>query len=301
MFIRYSLRRQAGERKVENMARFTNQAQLRYGNSVSNSNIAVGEILEVLSATKTAVRGTYEQNDTVTYMVSAVNSGTVPLNGMTVTDNLGSYTFGTATVTPMAYVSDTINYYVNGVLQPKPTVTAGPPLVISGLNIPAGGNILLVYEAALNEYTPLAEEAEITNTATISGGGITPITAEETVQALSEPVLGITKSVSPVPVTENGTLTYTFLIQNNGNAGADEATAVVITDDFDPLLKNLTVSFNGTAWTEGTEYTYDETTGRFATVAGQVTVPAATYVQNPVTGAWSTSPGISTLIVTGTV
>lgn len=38
------------------MARFTNQAQLRYGNNVANSNIAVGEILEVLSATKTAVK-----------------------------------------------------------------------------------------------------------------------------------------------------------------------------------------------------------------------------------------------------
>ena len=34
------------------MPRFTNQAQLRYGNSVTNSNIAVGEILEVLSMTR---------------------------------------------------------------------------------------------------------------------------------------------------------------------------------------------------------------------------------------------------------
>lgn len=48
------------------MARFTNQAQLRYGNNVANSNIAVGEILEVLSATKTAVKNTYNQNDTIT-------------------------------------------------------------------------------------------------------------------------------------------------------------------------------------------------------------------------------------------
>ena len=37
-------------------ARFTNQAQLRYGNNIANSNIAVGEILEVLSAMKTAVQ-----------------------------------------------------------------------------------------------------------------------------------------------------------------------------------------------------------------------------------------------------
>ena len=50
------------------MARFTNQAQLRYGNNVANSNIAVGEILEVLSATKTAVKNTYNQNDTITYV-----------------------------------------------------------------------------------------------------------------------------------------------------------------------------------------------------------------------------------------
>ena len=56
------------------MARFTNQAQLRYGNAVANSNIAVGEILEVLAATKLAVRQTYGQNDSVTYIISIVNS-----------------------------------------------------------------------------------------------------------------------------------------------------------------------------------------------------------------------------------
>ena len=139
------------------------------------------------------------------------------------------------------------------------------------------------------------------HTATISGGGITPVNVKESIQALSEPVLTITKSVSPVPVTENGTLTYTFLVQNNGNNAAAAGTAAVITDDFDPILKNLTVSFNGTAWTEGVDYTYDETTGSFATIAGNVNVPAAEYAQNPVTGIWITNPGISTLIVTGTV
>lgn len=71
------------------MARFTNQAQLRYGNSVANSNIAVGEILEVLSATKTAVGNSYKQDDSITYVVSIVNSGTTPITGLTLTDNLG--------------------------------------------------------------------------------------------------------------------------------------------------------------------------------------------------------------------
>ena len=32
-----------------------------------------------------------------------------------------------------------------------------------------------------------------------------------------------------------------------------------------------------------------------------VTVPAATYTRNPATGAWTVVPGVSTLVVTGTV
>ena len=137
------------------MARFTNQAQLRYGNAVTNSNIAVGEILEVLSATKTAVRNTYGQSDTVTYIVSIVNSGTTPITGISVTDNLGEYIFGTTTLVPLTYIDGTVKYYVNGVLQPSAVVTAGPPLVVSGITVPAGGSVTVAYEAAVNEFAPL--------------------------------------------------------------------------------------------------------------------------------------------------
>lgn len=104
------------------------------------------------------------------------------------------------------------------------------------------------------------------------------------------PLLGITKSISPVPVTENGSLTYTFLIQNEGNVPANEATAVIVTDTFNPILSNLTVTFNGSTWTEGEDYTYDKTTGTFATGAGKVTVPAATFTVNETTGEWSSNP-----------
>lgn len=283
------------------MARFTNQAQLRYGNAVANSNIAVGEILEVLDATKLAVRQTYGQNDSVTYIISIVNSGTAAINGLTITDNLGAYRFNALTLTPLTYIEGTVNYYVNGTAQPTPAVTPGPPLTVTGINVPAGGNVTVVYEAAVNEYAPIASGAELTNAAVITGGGITPITVSDTVEAETAPLLTITKSVSPVPVTENGTLTYTFLIQNMGNAPADAATGVVVTDSFDPLLSGLAVSFNGTAWTEAVNYTYDETTGSFTSNTGQITVPAATYEQDAATGAWVVSPGVSTLVISGTV
>ena len=295
------------------MARFTNQAQLRYGNEITNSNIAVGEITEVLSATKTAVRDTYGQNENVTYVISIVNSGTTAFNGITVTDNLGEYLFNTRELTPLTYIPGTVKYYANGILQATPAVTAGPPLTITGITVPAGGNVTLTYEAEVNSYAPLAAEAKNsalvkvgsmvpgTNTATIAGAGVTPVTVNETVNAVSGPLLTITKSVSPVPVTENGTLTYTFLIQNLGNTAADAATGVVITDTFNPVLENLTVNFNGAAWAEGTNYTYDTTTGLFTGTAGGITVPAATYTQDPVTGAWGINPGVSTLVISGTV
>ena len=211
------------------MAIFTNQAQLRYGNAVANSNVAVGEILEVLAATKTAVRKTYGQNDRVTYVVSIVNSGNTAMTGLTVADDLGAYAFGTDTLVPLTYVADTVRYYSNGILQTTPAVTAGPPLSVSGISVPAGGNVTIVYEAETNAFAPLLAESEITNTVTVSGGGITPVTAKETVIAESGPKLTITKSVSPVPVTENGTLTYTFLIQNTGNTAALAATGAVVT------------------------------------------------------------------------
>ena len=283
------------------MAFFTNQAQLRYGNEITNSNITVGEIQEVLTVTKTAVKETYRQGETVTYIISIVNAGTAEYTGLTLSDDLGTYAFGTTTRTPLDYSAGTIRYYQNGVLQTAPTVEAGPPLTITGVNVPAGGNATIVYETRLNAYAPLQLEAEITNVVTVSGTCVSGITASETVSAVAEPVLSITKSVSPVPVTECGRLTYTFVIQNTGNVPADSTTEVSVTDTFDPVLRNLTVTFNGTAWTAPTNYTYDETTGMFTTVLGEVTVPAATYTQNSETGEWSTNPGVSTLIVTGTI
>lgn len=144
-------------------------------------------------------------------------------------------------------------------------------------------------------------EATITNTAVITANVVTPITVREIINAEEQSLLTITKSVSPVPVTENGTLTYTFVIQNLGNTAATEETGVVITDTFKPVLKNLTATFNGTAWTEGADYTYDEITGMFASVAGKITVPAATYTQDTTTGAWGINPGVSTLVISGTV
>lgn len=283
------------------MATFTNQAQLTYRDTTTNSNIAVGEILEVLSVSKTAVSNVYGANDTITYIVSIVNSGGTNVTGLTLTDNLGAYEFGDGVLVPLAYTDGTIRYYINGVIQSAPTVTTVGDLEISGISVPANGNATLVYEVSTNAFAPLALDSTITNTATISGNGIGPVSDSETVNAINAPSLTITKSISPVPVNDNGTVTYTFVIQNTGNVPVVATDNAFITDLFNPILTNVTATFNGVLWTEGTEYNYNETTGLFETVASNIIVPAATYTQDPQTGVWSVTPGTSTLVVTGTI
>ena len=283
------------------MATFTNQATLRYNGNVVNSNITTGELLEVLSATKTAVIDTYNQGSDITYVINIVNSGAVAFTGLSISDNLGEYTFGMGTLVPLDYVEGSVRYYVNGVLQTAPVVTAGPPLNISGLIVPANGVTTVIYVARANQYAPLGLEGIVTNTAVVSGGGITSITVTETVTPENGARLTVAKSICPTTITENSRLTYTFVIQNTGNIAAVATDNVTITDQFNPILTDLIVSFNDVTWTEGVNYTYNETTGVFATVAGQITIPAATYTQDAVTGEWIVEPGVSVLTVTGTV
>ncbi|MBQ8825478.1 MAG: hypothetical protein IJ007_00100 [Oscillospiraceae bacterium] len=281
------------------MATFYNQATLSHNGNVSNSNITTGELLEVLSVSKTAVDDEYWLNDENTYVVSIINSGSASYANLTVTDDLGAYPYGTGTRVPLTYVEDSVLYYVNGVLQSDPTVANVSPLTITGISVPAGGNAILVYAARANSFAPLEEGSEITNTVTAAGCGVSA-QAQETVTARTEADLTISKSLNPTVIAENGRLTYTFVIQNYGNTPVVATDDTVITDTFDPILSALDVTFNGTQWTAGVNYSYNTATGLFATAPNQITVPAATYTQDA-SGAWVIQPGVSVLTVSGTI
>lgn len=284
------------------MAIFSNQATLTYNGNTTNSNIAFGEILDVVAATKTAIEGTYTPGALVTYVITLRNTGNSALTDLTVTDDLGAYEFEGETVYPLTYEEGSAALFVDGVPQAAPAVTAGPPLVVTGINIPGGGDGVLVYQARANEFANPAADGTIVNTVTVTGDGINaPITATETVTADAEAALTISKSITPTQVVDNDRVTYTFVIQNTGNEAVEATDDAAITDTFNPILTDLVVTFNGVTWTEGVEYNYDEATGLFTTVPGQITVPAATYTRDPETGAFIGNPGIATLVVTGTI
>lgn len=283
------------------MATFFNKATLTYNNGSTDSNVVSGEITEVLSATKTALDENYDTNGSNTYLVNIVNTGSNAYNGLTVTDNLGEYTHSSGTLTPLDYVDGSLKYFVNGALQPTPTVTSMSPLTVSGISVPANGNALIIYKADANQYAPLGADATITNTATVSGATLpNDIEASETVSHANVPDLSITKTLSPETVTENSEITYTFVIRNNGAAPVTADANAAVTDTFDPVLRNITVTLDGRPLTEGTDYTYDTDSGLFQTTAGRITVPAAAFSSDE-NGVWTTTPGATVLKVTGII
>lgn len=288
------------------MATFTNQATLTYNGGTVNSNIVTGELVQVLTASKTAAAESYRTGDLVTYVLQLRNSGATALTGLTVTDTLGTTNFpatgGTVQLTPLTYQAGTLRYFMNGVLQAAPAVTQlANGIRIDGISVPAGGVTTLAYTARVNAFADPSAEGTIENTATVTGGSLTEaVTAVETLPAATEPDLRITKALEPVQVSDSGTLTYTFAIENYGGAAADAAAGITVTDRFDPILRNIAVTYNSDAWL-ASNYTYDPATGLFRTVPGAITIPAASAVQDPATGAWTVTPGSATLQITGTI
>lgn len=284
------------------MQPFYNQATLSYNNIVTTSNLVRGTLRTALQVTKTPVKDTYVHGEEISYLISIQNTSETAFTGLTLTDDLGAYTFGTGTVVPLTYVDGTLTVLTNGAPTTGPAVQTAEPLTVTGIDVPAGGSVVVAYAVVVNAYAPLGANAAVTNTVTVDGAGLTsPMTASAEITAAEAVTLAITKAIDPNPVTERGQVTYTFEIRNYGSQPAAAAENAVVTDQFDPVLSSLTAALNGTPMTATTDYTYDAASGLFETVAGVLTVPAATYAQDPDTGAWSVTPGLTTLTVTGTI
>ena len=283
------------------MATFYNQASITFGNTVINSNVASGELVTALTLTKTAVSENYATGDGITYVITITNNGTTDSAGLTLTDNLGAYTLPEcgAAVTPLTYVEGSLLYYQNGVLTAAPTVTANGTLTVEGITVPAGGNATLIYETRANSTAPLESGGVITNTATLPT--CENLTATATVPVRDEANPTISKAVCPGEVTCSGEITYTFTVQNPGNIPIVATDNLVVNDIFDPALSGITVSLDGETLAEGTGYTYDEESGVFSTLPGAIPVPAATFTRDCANGNVVTTPGFTTLTVTGII
>lgn len=285
------------------MATFTNQATLTYNNTQTLSNVTTGQILEQLTVEKTSLQQTYAAGDRITYVVSLINTGTSDVSGITVTDDLGAFVPAgqTGEVYPLTYDIGSALVLVNGTPQASVQITSAEPLTLTGITVPAAGNAVIMYAAQVNGSAPLGSGSVITNTVTASGGNLAePVSAEFSLNVEEAPYLTVEKTLTPLTVSANQRITYTFVISNYGNAPADAAANASITDVLNPTLSGLAVTYNGQPWTEGDQYTYSADTGIFTSAPGEITVPAATYTTEE-DGTVTTVPGTAVLILEGNV
>ena len=285
------------------MATFYNQATLTFDGKTLTSNQTEGEVVTRVTLTKTAVSSDYGPDENIVYAITLVNTDDTAKTNVTVADNLGIFQPAAGPeIVPLSYVGGSVLYYQNGILQSSPSVSAGPPLVISGITIPAGGNVIILYEVKANEYAPRGENATITNSVEATGEGLCEELSDSTViSTRNEPILSIAKAICPESVSCGDQVTYTFIIQNTVNTPVVATDNLVVSDLFNPVLTDIVVSLNGTPLSEESQYAYNEQTGEFTTIGGAIPVPAATFTRDSETGLISTAPGVAVLTVSGRI
>lgn len=277
----------------------------------ARSNAIVGEIVDSLSLQKMSVNPNYCLSESMTYVITVKNSGDTAYNNLIVTDNLGSYTYSSRTVTPLDFIDGTSYISLNdGDLTPISTsATTANSISFTIPTLAAGTTAKILFAARANEKARLQSGSTIVNTSSLSQGGadanvdaaaITDVTATATATVSNCPRLEIAKCMTPESLVAGGPVNYTFTVSNYGNT---QASNIQISDQFPAgaapgSINSVTV--NGASYTD---YTYTDGvlsipgTGSSETLS----LPAASYIQDPTTGTVTANPSVVTVVVNGTV
>lgn len=265
------------------------------------SNLAEIGLNSAVSLSKTILGNTYGENAILTYILTAINTSSSEITNIVITDDLGSFTVGTAELTPLTYTPPAL-LLIDGVDSSATlSVDSSIPssLTFSFPSLPAGATANIVYRATVNDFAPLDLGSTITNTATFeSDSDCADGTASANVTVAEAANVSVFKQMSPNPVVCGDLVTYTIRIYNYGNIPAEN---VQLTDNFDPAPTNITVSRDGTVL-NATDYTYENGLLTIpATDTQNVSVPAATFVRDPDSGVVSVIPGMIEYVITGRI
>ncbi len=178
-----------------------------------------------LAITKTASASSVTRGDTLTYTITVQNTGSAAAQNVSVTDNLpnlanGTLALGNITTSQGSCTTsgDTITCQL-GTLNASSTVTITIPVTVG-----------LVTNFCSSSTT-------LSNVATVLATGMSSKTSQSATTTVNCPGtanLTIQKTASTSQVTRGGTLTYTIVVNNGGNAAAQN---VVVTDNL-PNLSN---------------------------------------------------------------
>lgn len=265
------------------------------------SNLAEIGLESAISFAKTTLGDTYSEDSVITYILSITNTSANTVSNIRITDDLGSFVFGTIELTPLGYTAPALLLIDGQDVSSQLTVddTTAGSLVFSFPTLPAGATANIVYRATVNEYAPLDLNSAIVNTATLtSDSDCADGSASATVTAASAANVSVFKQMAPNPVVCGDVVTYTIRIYNYGNIPAED---VVLTDTFNPAPDTITVSKDGVVL-GGSEYSY--VGGTLTTPVGTgtpVSVPAATFTRDSETGILNVTPGVVEYVITGQI
>lgn len=285
------------------MPTIENFATVRYTSggveTTTVSNIAQIDLASSVTFDKRTIGTTYSEGDTVTYIMTVSNTSSTPLNTVSITDNLGTFAYQTGNLTPLTYVGPAILLVDGQDASANLTVDSSDPaqLVFTIPALAAGATANIIYTARVNEFAPLELDSAIVNEATLTtDSDCADGSASATVTVAPAADVSIFKQMSPNPVVCGDTVTYTIRLYNYGNIDAEN---VQLTDVFDPIPTNITVSRNGVLL-EGTAYTY--VNGTLTVPATPTdTIPAATFTRDAATGEVVVTPGTVEYVITGVI
>ncbi len=285
----------------------TNQAVLNYRNGstaeTALSNITSTVLNGSLSITKSVMSDCYKASQILTYIINVRNNGSSTASNVIINDDLGTFNVADSRITPLTYIGNE-RLYING--DPDSGITAAESesgVIFEISEIPPKGAAQLIYLAQVNGYACCTLGSTITNTATAEDGCNCPCAessnASAEISVCEYTDLRIVKSVCPNPATCEDRFTYTFNLYNYGNI---PATDVVLTDTFEPSLKDLEIRANGDI-IPPENYDYINGTVTFPSEDSDyfITVPPAECIRNPTTSAVESNPGMVQITISGTL
>lgn len=278
---------------------FQNQATLSYNNNIVKSNVVSGKITAPYSITKFSSQWTYKLGSEIAYTIVVENylDAETP---MIVYDDMGLFYIDQTPHMPLTHdMFSTIFIVVTptGTFQRPAGVITEKDKIGFSIIMPAKSTAFISYVARVNSFADINPQATIKNNATLQVAPYSQVNSDNIISVRNYSDIRIAKYMPNKQVSVDQPLSYVFVVNNYGNT----AVSPVLSDFIEPNLTDITVSGNGSIWTEGTQYEYDPTTSIMTIPKGSFTLTPATSVQNPATGEWILTPSSFEIAITGTV